>query len=83
MHPDSSNAPGTAVSRLVFIWSRGARQYPSPFRFPTSAQVQDAVNAVADQVAAAAEAAPAAETPAEAVRVEVVDAEAPETGAEA
>ena len=32
---------------------------------------------------AAAEAAPAAETPAEAVRVEVVDAEAPETGAEA
>ena len=49
----------------------------------TSAQVQDAVNAVADQVAAAAEAAPAAETPAEAVRVEVVDAEAPETGAEA
>lgn len=49
----------------------------------TSAQVQDAVNAVADQVAAAAEAAPTAETPAEAVRVEVVDAEAPETGAEA
>lgn len=49
----------------------------------TSAQVQDAVNAVADQVAAAAEAAPAAETPAEAVRVEVVDAEAPESGAEA
>ena len=33
--------------------------------------------------AASAEAAPAAETPAEAVRVEVVDAEAPETGAEA
>ena len=49
----------------------------------TSAQVQVAVNAVVDQVAAAAEAAPAAETPAEAVRVEVVDAEAPETGAEA
>ena len=49
----------------------------------TSEQVQDAVTSVADSVVAAVDAAPATETPAEAVRVEVIDVEAPEAAEDA
>ena len=87
MAADAMNDDGTDELRAKVDLARERmdqlRDSLSDMVTTTSAQVQDAVNAVADQVAAAAEAAPAAETPAEAVRVEVVDAEAPETGAEA